>query len=287
MPLNIANLGAALLSTGQIEESRAILQKAVEEKRDITGTHSLLYEIAFIKGDAAAMEHELDWFKIPPSGRPPQGDLLFLGRMKESRKRDASAGARSEILFGFGKPAEVRASEVFRRNRSSIDEAITAAMAGEIDGVRALEEMAKASPEDTLLNSIHLPTAKAAFELHAGHAGEAIQLLKPVGRYEPSARSLLAIYLRGQAYLQTKSGADAAVEFQKILSHRGVTARSVVFPLSYLGLARAYAITGDRINARKTYDEFFSIWKNADTDIPVLVEARAEYAALTKQGNVP
>jgi len=97
----------------------------------------------------------------------------------------------------------------------------------------------------------------------------------------------LAIYLRGQAYLQTKSGPEAAAEFQKILSHRGVAARSVVFPLSYLGLARAYAITGDRISARKTYDEFLSIWKSADTDIPVLVEARAEYAALTKQGNVP
>ena len=287
MPLNLANLGAALLSTGQVEESRTVLRKAVEEKRDIAGTHSLLYEIAFIKGDAAAMQQELDWFKIPPSGRPPQGDLLFLGRIKESRIRDASAGARSELLFEYGKPAEGRASEVFRQNRSSIDGAITAAMAGDIEGIRALEEMSKASPEDTLLNSIHLPTAKAAFELHAGHAQEAIQLLKPIGRYEPSARSLLAVYLRGQAYLQTKSAPEAAAEFQKILGHRGVALRSAIFPLSYLGLARAYAIAGDRVNARKTYDEFFEIWKSADTDIPVLVEARAEYKALVKQGNVP
>ena len=287
MPLNLANLGAALLSTGQVEESRTVLQKAVEEKRDIAGTHSLLYEIAFIKGDAAAMQQELDWFKIPPSGRPPQGDLLFLGRIEESRKRDASAGARSELLFGYGKPAEVRASEVFRKNRFSIDEAITAAMAGDIEGIRALEEMSKTSPEDTILNSIHLPTAKAAFELHSGHAQEAIQLLKPIGRYEPSARSLLAVYLRGQAYLQTRSGPEAAAEFQKIISHRGVAVRSTIFPLSYLGLARAYAISGERVNARKTYDEFFAIWKSADTNIPILVEARAEYKTLVNQGSVP
>jgi serine/threonine protein kinase/tetratricopeptide (TPR) repeat protein len=287
MPLNLANLGAALLSTGQVEESRAVLQKAVEEKRDIAGTHSLLYEIAFIKGDAPAMQQELDWLKIPPSGRPPQGDLLFFGRMKESRKRDASAGVRWELLFGYGKPAEVRASEVFRQNRSGIDEAITAAMAGEIEGIRALEELSKEFPEDTFLNSIHLPTAKAAFELHAGHAQEAIQLLKPVGQYEPSARSLLAVYLRGKAYLQTKSGTEAAAEFQKILSHRTVAIRSTLFPLSYLGVARAYSFAGDRVNARKSYDEFFAIWKDADTDIPVLVEARAEYKTLVNQGNVP
>jgi serine/threonine protein kinase/tetratricopeptide (TPR) repeat protein len=287
MPLNITNLGAALLSTGQIEESKTTLAKAVDEKRDIAGTHSILYEIAFIEGDTAAMQRELDWFKVPSSGRPPQGDLLFLGRTKESRKRDASAGTRSELLFGYGKPAEVHASDLFRKNRSSIDEAITAAMAGEIEGIRALEELSKESPEDTFLNSIHLPTAKAAFELHAGHAQEAIQLLKPIGRYEPSARSLLAVYLRGQAYLQTKTGAEAAAEFQKILSHRGVAARSVIFPLSYLGLARAYALAGDRVNARKSYDDFFSIWKSADPDIPVLVEARAEYATLMKQVSGP
>jgi predicted Zn-dependent protease len=160
-------------------------------------------------------------------------------------------------------------------------------MAGDIEAIRALEEMSKASPEDTLLNSIHLPTAKAAFELHAGHAQEAIQLLKPIGRYEPSARSVLAVYLRGQAYLQTKSGAEAAAEFQKLLGHRGVVLRSAIFPLSYLGLARAYAIAGDLVNARKTYDEFFAIWKSADADIPVLVEARAEYKTLVKQGSVP
>lgn len=285
MPLNITNLGAALLSTGQVEESRTILRKAVEEKRDIAGTHSMLYEIAFIEGDAEAMQRELDWFKVPPSGRPPQGDLLFFGRMEESRKRDASAGVRSELLCGYGKPAEVRATELFRQNRTNIDAAITAAMGGEIDGIRALEDMSKEFPEDTLLNSIHIPTAKAAFELHAGHAEVAIQLLKPIGRYEPSARSMLAIYLRGQAYLKTKSGHEAATEFQKILSHRTVALRSTIFPLSWLGLARASILAGDPVNARKAYDEFFAIWKDADTDIPVLVEARAEYKTLGNAGS--
>ena len=145
--------------------------------------------------------------------------------------------------------------------------------------------MSRESPEDTLLNSIETPTAKAAFELHAGHAEVAIQLLKPIGRYEPAARSLLAIYLRGQAYLKTKSGPEAATEFQKILNHRAVALRSTIFPLSWLGLARASALAGDPATARKAYGEFFTIWKEADTDIPVLVEARAEYKMLVNQGS--
>src|SRR5262249_12004154 len=130
------------------------------------------------------------------------------------------------------------------------------------------------------LNSVDIPTAKAALALHDGKPREAVEALKPALRYEPSFRSLLATYLRGQAYLQSKSGAEAAAEFQKIVSHRGVALRWPLFPVSYLGLGRAYAIEGDQAKSRKAYDDFFAIWKDADPDIPILVQAKAEYAKL-------
>jgi predicted Zn-dependent protease len=131
-----------------------------------------------------------------------------------------------------------------------------------------------------LLNFVDVPTAKAAVALHEGKPADAVDALKPALRYEPSYRSLLPIYIRGQAYLQNKSGAEAAAEFQKILSHRGVALRSVLFPLSQLGLGRANAMAGNTDKARKAYDDFFALWKNADPDIPILVQAKGEYAKL-------
>lgn len=280
MPLNVTNLAGAFLVNGRLDDAKSTLLKAIEEKRSIDAMHSLLYEIAFMESDVKAMERELDFVKAPSSNRPPPSDLVFQGKLNDIRKRGATVSARTELLFGYGKEAESKARETFRKNRASRDEAITAAMAGDIDGVRSLEEMSKEFPEDTILNRMNLPTATAAFELSTGDAVKAIQTLKPITRFEPAARTLFAIYLRGQAYLQLKSGAEAAAEFQKILSHRGVVLRSELFPLSYLGLARSYALAGDRAKARKAYEDFFGIWKDADPDIPVLVQAKAEFARL-------
>ena len=278
MPLNVAQLSAGYLRSGRLQDAKAVLKKAVEEKRDYEPMHAILYDIAFIEGDAQAMKQELDWFKIPASDRPPSTDLVFLGRLAEVRKRGNDTGIRTELLFGMR--TEAKASEALRRNPHNDIAAMTAAMAGDIEGVRTLEEESKTLPEDTLLNQVDIPTAKAAFELRSGDAAKAVQILKSVARFEPSARSLLGIYIRGQAFLQQKSGVEAAAEFQKIISHRVVNPRSFLFPLSYLGLARAYSMSGDLVNARKAYDEFFSMWKGADADIPVLVEARAEYKKL-------
>jgi hypothetical protein len=246
--------------------------------------HNMMYEIAFMENDAQSLQRELDWFKTAPADRPPVGDLVFFGRFNDIRKRQAEIGILNELLAGYGAQAESKARDALRQNRLNNNVAnnvaVTAALAGEIDGIRALEDIAKEFPEDTLLNGIDIPTAKAAYEVHSGDAAKAIPLLKPVDHFEPSARSLLAIYLRGQAYLKSKSGPEAGTEFQKILGNRGVVLRSVLYPLSHLGLARAYALAGDKVKARHSYEEFFAIWKNADTDIPVLVEAKGEYAKL-------
>ena len=106
-------------------------------------------------------------------------------------------------------------------------------------------------------------------------------MLNGVKRFEPSYASLPAIYTRGLAYLQTNSGREAATDFHKILDRRGVDVLSPLYPLSHLGLARAYTLVGDLSNARKSYQDFLGIWRDADPDIPVLVQARGEYAKLS------
>jgi predicted Zn-dependent protease len=220
--------------------------------------------------------------KVAPANRPPQGTLIFLGRLSEVRKRNGDVPNLQELLFGYRGQTVADAKEALRKYRNSLDVAVTAAIAGEREALQVLEEFSKKAPEDTFLNSVDIPTAKAALALHDGKPADAVDALKPVLRYEPSFRSLMAIYLRGQAYLQKKSGAEAAVEFQKILGHRGVALRSPLFPLAHLGLARSYALSGDHAKAREAYDNFFAIWKDADPDIPILVQAKAEYAKLGK-----
>ena len=279
-PLNYAQLSQGYLANGQIAEAREVAEKAVAEKRDFDSLHQLLYDIAFIEGDHAASERELDVLKVAPANRPPQGTLIFLGRLADARKRNGDVPNRQELLFGYGGKSIADAKEALRKYRDSLDIAVTAAIAGDREALRELEEISKKAPEDTFLNSVDIPTAKAALALHEGKPAEAVDALKPALRYEPSFRSLLAIYMRGQAYLQSKSGENAAAEFQKILSHRGVALRSPLVPLSHLGLARAYAVAGDQPKARKAYDDFFAIWKDADPDIPILVQAKAEYAKL-------
>jgi tetratricopeptide (TPR) repeat protein len=155
------------------------------------------------------------------------------------------------------------------------------AMSGEDGVLRALEGFQKNLAQDTLLNFVVIPTAKAAHEVRAGNGAKAIELLNGVKPFEPGFATLPAIYTRGLAYLQSKSGREAATEFHKILDHRSVDPLSPLYPLSHLGLARAYTLVGDLANARKSYQDFLGIWKDADPDIPVLVQARGEYAKLS------
>ena len=131
------------------------------------------------------------------------------------------------------------------------------------------------------MQTVNLPTLRATIELARGNAAKAIELLKEPAPYElGQSAQFRAVYIRGQAYLRTGAGADAAREFQKILDHRGVDPLSVLYPLSHIGVARAAALAGDKPKSRGAYQDFLALWKDADADIPVLREAKAEYAKL-------
>ena len=112
-------------------------------------------------------------------------------------------------------------------------------------------------------------------EMQRGNPSRAVDLLETARRYEGSALFQIA-YLRGQAYLDLRRGADAAAEFQRILDHRGLQAAFPFHPVAHVGLARAAALAGDTTKARKAYQDFFALWKDADADIPILQQARRE-----------
>jgi predicted Zn-dependent protease len=138
------------------------------------------------------------------------------------------------------------------------------------------DEAAKRYQKDTLGNEAYLPLVRAAIELQRGNRTQAIQMLQAVSRYE-SVSFYYQNYLRGQACLGERKGAESASEFQKILDHRGWNPLSALYPLAHLGLARAAVLTGDSEKARKAYQDFLALWKDADADLPVLIEAKKEY----------
>jgi len=142
-------------------------------------------------------------------------------------------------------------------------------------------DLEKKFPMDTLLNGFWLPTIRAAIEISDDNPDGAIKLLQAAVPYELAVGGdLYPVYVRGQAYLTLHKGTEAATEYQKFVDHRGIVLNSPLGALARLGLARAYAMQGDTAKAKAAYQDFLTLWKDADPDIPILKEAKAEYAKL-------
>jgi len=125
------------------------------------------------------------------------------------------------------------------------------------------------------------PVIKARQEMNRGNISQAIELMESVRQYDLGLiTGVTNNYLRGSLYLQQRSGAEAAVEFQKILDHRGIDIQSPLHQVAHLGMARAAALSGDTAKSRKEYQDFFALWKDADADLPLLVQAKKEYEQL-------
>ena len=143
----------------------------------------------------------------------------------------------------------------------------------------------KTTRRNTLLKLYWLPTINAAIELSKGNSSQALVYLEAAAPYELGQAGtfinyLYPAYVRGQAYLLAHNGTAAAAEFQKLLDHRGIVVNFVTGSLAHLQIGRAYAMAGDTAKAKAAYQDFFTLWKDADPDIPILKEAKAEYAKL-------
>jgi len=294
------NLADSLTRLNRFSEAKETCEQAIGQKLDTIALHYFLYQIAFAEGDAAAMQQQLTW----ASGRLDaymaldwqNGASAFSGQWRRSQdfsRRSIDLATRSdarEVAARYSGEAALRAavlglcaqtraaaaqSLALERNQVSLTRSTLAlALCGEASQAQMLiEELVKRYPKDTLINGLWLPTIRAALELQRHNPAEAIRLLEGPRRYEPAAE-FWPQYVRGLAYLDLKSGNEAAVEFQTILDHRGEATLSVLYPLAHLGLARAFALTSDSEKIRKKYQRFFELWKEADADLPVLVDAK-------------
>jgi predicted Zn-dependent protease len=161
-----------------------------------------------------------------------------------------------------------------RERASLLPAALALALCGELRQAQPLvDELDKLYPEDTLLNSLWLPVIRAAIELQRGNATQSIEQLQTAARYEAAAE-FWPQYLRAQAYLKLGRGAEASREFQQILAQRGQAPLSAIYPLAYVGLARAAALAGEWAQSRQAQADFLALWKQADPDLPPLIEAK-------------
>ena len=308
------NLVVGYLNVNRLDEARATAQEAQSHNLDSPGNHLQLYNIDFLQHDAPGMEREA----AALMGKPGFEDAILdgesntaahAGQFSKAREltRRASESAQhideketaatylaeaavQEALVGNISQAKQQAQAALALSTGRDVEAISAialALAGDAaQTTRLAADLAKRFPEDTTVQSNYLPTARAATALRSGNAGKAIEALVSVAPYELGSPaqsvtfSLYPVFVRGEAYLAERQGSMAVSEFQKILDHPGLVLNEPIGALAHLGLGRAYVLSGDAAKARAAYQDFLALWKDADPDIPILKEAKAEYAKL-------
>jgi serine/threonine protein kinase/tetratricopeptide (TPR) repeat protein len=307
---NYASLGSAYRSLNRLDEAEAVYKQAEERKLSSESLLQTRYQLAFLKGDAAQMAQ---WVAAA-MGKSGAEDLLlatqadtegWYGKLKNAHELtglamdsaqhndaketaatyQAAAGLREVESGNRGQPrAEANAALKLAPNRDvRAMAALALARAGDTAAADNLAvELDKTSPLDTMVQRYWLPTIRAAVALERKDPNRAIELLKMVSPIELGASTaiLCPVYLRGEAYLMLHDGNRAAAEFQKFIDHRGLVMNFPWGALARLGLARAYALQGDTAKARAAYQDFLTLWKDADPDIPILKQAKAEYAKL-------
>ncbi|HXL23657.1 MAG TPA: winged helix-turn-helix domain-containing protein [Candidatus Dormibacteraeota bacterium] len=304
-------LGASYRQATHFAEAKTVCEKAVTEKLDDYITHNVLYDVAFVDGDAPGMQREIDWFKGNPaesSGVYHQAKAaLSLGELRRARELFERGGAIAQrnglkeqaIAINNGlaqfeaelkndREARTRADWTLRESPNSERHkawaALALARAGDVQRAEALvNELSKQPRLGTALSEVILPSVRAAVDLNRENPAAAVEELQRAIPYDLGGDSAgVTIYYRGLAYLELKSGKQAAAQFQRILDNRGVVIVDIYWPLAHLGLARAYAQTGDTEKSLAQYRELLAFWKNADPDLRLLKEASAEYKKLSQ-----
>jgi eukaryotic-like serine/threonine-protein kinase len=297
------NLAVAFIGLNRFDEARIVLQQALGQKLETSAMHTRLYHIAFVQSDAAGMKQQVDWATGKPDEYLAQnwqaqsakfgGQLAkanqFYDRAIELERKIGAKEIIAQVLLQqavrnatFGNCGPVKdivkqALDLSREQANLVNAANAYAACGQAGPAQTIvDDLSKRFDQDTLLNTSSLPVVRAQIELNRGNAAQALQLLEPARKYEVYG-DFWPQYLRGQAYLKLKNGAQAATEFKSIIDHRGWYPLSPLYPLAHLGLARAAALNSDNPKALRSFQDFLALWKDADPTIPILVEARAEY----------
>jgi serine/threonine protein kinase/Tfp pilus assembly protein PilF len=312
--IGYGNLGQYLLAMNQLDDAKAKADQALAAKVDGGYLRLILYELAFLRGDSSQMEQQVAW----GAGKPGDEDVLlsaqsdteaYYGRL--TKARDFSRRARDSAVRADSKEtaalwqvnAALREAEFGNAAQAKQDVSaalglapgrdvkvlVTLALArvGETARAKAaVEELEVSYPSNTVFKLYWLPTLNAAIELNGGNSTQALVFLEAASPYELGGPppfqmgTLYPAYLRGLAQMMAHNGVAATAEFQKLLDHRGIVVNFPLGALARLGLARGYVLSGNAAKARTAYQDFFALWKDADADIPLLKEAKSEYAKL-------
>jgi eukaryotic-like serine/threonine-protein kinase len=312
--VSYSNLVSSYVQVNRLDEARATAQEAQAHNLDNPQIHVSLYGIDFLQHDAAGMEREA----AELMGKPGFEDLMlgsesdtaayggqFAKARELTRRASDSAQRADEKETAAGYAAEAAVREALVGNMSQAKQQAQAALAlstgRDVEAVSAIAlglagdttqatrlaaDLAKRFPEDTVVQFEYLPMINAVAALRNGSASKATAALARAAPYELGSLAqsfsfaVYPVYLRGETYAAAHQGSAALAEFQKILDHRSVVLNEPIGALAYVGLARAYSLSSDTAKAKSAYQDFFSLWKNADPDIPILKEAKAEYTKL-------
>ncbi len=304
------------ISLNRLDEAKATYEQALERKMKSSYFILALYQIAFLQNDLAGMAQQV----AASAGKPGlEATLLaneadtaaYSGGLRAAREfsrqavdsaeragdKEAAAtysalSALREALLGNADEARRRATLAMKHPAGhdlQYASALAWAYAGDDERARKLtDDLDQRFPEATIVQFNYLPTLRAKFAVSKGNASEAQEILRVALPYELGRTtyssygwtSLYPVYVRGEAYLAAHQGSEAATEFQKILDHRGIVLNEPIGPLAHLQIGRAYAMQGDAAKAKAAYQDFVALWKDGDPDIPILQQAKAEYAKL-------
>jgi DNA-binding winged helix-turn-helix (wHTH) protein/tetratricopeptide (TPR) repeat protein len=311
-----SNLMEVYTPLNRLEESKATYRKALDRKIDGPFLHADMYVVAFLENDASEIQRQIDLATSIPGAEDwllsQQSDTwAYSGQLTKAREfsRRAAESARRNDLnevaaiwrmnavvreVEFGNTGHAReAVEQALRLADTRDSQVLAAMvlarAGDSARAQALaDSLEKRFPRSTELNNYWLPTIRAAIQLNRGEPAGSLKTLEPAAPYElayprpqlEGGSLIYPAYLRGQAYLLLHQGREAAAEFQKFIDQRALVVNCPFSALAHLWLGRAHSIEGNVAAARKSYGEFLTLWKDADPDVPILRQAKFEFATL-------
>jgi eukaryotic-like serine/threonine-protein kinase len=314
--VDFLNLAASYTGLNRFDEAQGAIGDAFARKLDDPVIHENLYTLDFLQGDTAKIEHEI----ALSAGKPGWEDLMlflhantaaFHGRINEARalsQRAAEAAERAELkepaalwladaalreaAFGNREQARQFANESAKVAPSSRDSqtliALALARGGDINRAQSIaDDLNRRFPVNTIIQAVWIPAIRAQVESSRGNGAKSVELLQSAAPYELGEGigslnfvCILPAYTRGEAFLGAKQPAAAVSEFQKILDHRGLVSNCWTGALAHLGLARACALSGDTAKARTHYQDFLALWKEADPSLPILQQAKSEYAKL-------
>jgi len=310
------NLATAYIALQRLEEAQNIVELAFARKLDDPSMHAELYALAFLRGEPAAMEREMTWSDGKSGGEDTllalQADTeAYVGHVQKARALSRRAvevaensqlsepaaiwqgiAALREAVYGNFEEARKGADKVLELAPQSRDAQVLAILVltrlGDVRRVQTmLDDLAAANVSNTVVQSAWLPTIRAQAEMVGQKPVKALELLDVVKPYERGQlignltySCMIPVYLRAEAYLGARRGPQALAEFQKLTDSRGVVGNCWSGALAHLGQGRARALAGSTNAARISYLEFFSLWKDADADVPILKSARIEFAQL-------